>query len=263
MIQKEKMNDHSQVKKTIAVMSGKGGVGKSSVTALLATALHSAGLTVGVIDADITGPSIPKVMGVTDQKIVGTDKGLRPVETTSGIKVVSINNILDNQDHPVVWRGPLLNQTVKQFYTEVNWGPLDVLLIDMPPGTGDVPLTVMQSIPIDGMIMVTSPQDLVRLIVTKSLKMAQMLSVPILGFVENMSYFLCPDNGKTYELFGPSKIEEIAKELKAEVLMRLPIDPKLAALSDEGRIEMYEKENTAFAQEMNEALVKRVEEMLA
>ncbi len=263
MIQKEQMNTHSQAKKIIAVMSGKGGVGKSSVTALLATALHSAGLSVGVIDADITGPSIPKVMGVADQKIVGTPKGLRPVETTSGIKVVSINNILEHQDHPVIWRGPILNQTVKQFYTEVDWGALDVLLIDMPPGTGDVPLTVMQSIPIDGMILVTSPQDLVGLIVTKSLKMAQMLSVPILGFVENMSFFLCPDNGKTYELFGPSKIEEIAKELKAEVLLRMPIDPNLAVLSDEGRIELYEKENLVFADQINEALVKRVKEMLA
>jgi Mrp family chromosome partitioning ATPase len=263
MIQKEKMNAHSRAKKTIAVMSGKGGVGKSSVTALLAASLRSSGLSVGVIDADITGPSIPKVMGVTDQKIVGTDQGLRPVATASGIKIVSINNILDNQDHPVVWRGPLLNQTVKQFYTEVNWGELDVLLIDMPPGTGDVPLTVMQSIPIDGMIMVTSPQDLARLIVTKSLKMARMLSVPILGFIENMSYFLCPDNGKTYEIFGPSKIEDVAAELKAEVLMRLPIDPKLATLSDEGRIEWYQRENQDFASMMNGSLVKKVKEMLA
>lgn len=263
MIQKEKMNAHSRAKKTIAVMSGKGGVGKSSVTALLAASLRSSGLSVGVIDADITGPSIPKVMGVTDQKIVGTDQGLRPVATASGIKIVSINNILDNQDHPVVWRGPLLNQTVKQFYTEVNWGELDVLLIDMPPGTGDVPLTVMQSIPIDGMIMVTSPQDLARLIVTKSLKMARMLSVPILGFIENMSFFLCPDNGKTYEIFGPSKIEDVAAELKAEVLMRLPIDPKLATLSDEGRIEWYQRENQDFASMMNGSLVKKVKEMLA
>lgn len=245
-IDKEALNQFSEIKKTIAVMSGKGGVGKSSVTSLIAIALQEMGYKVGIMDADITGPSVPKVFGINKKRAVGTDLGVKPVETSSGIKVMSINLLLDDEEAPVVWRGPILGQTVKQFYTDVYWGELDFLLIDMPPGTGDVPLTVMQSIPMDGMIMVSSPQDLVKLIVKKSVNMAHKLDIKILGLVENMAGFRCPDCDAIHDVFGKSKVPMIAEEIGVNIITSIPIDPLMTELSDEGRLELYLKSQLEF-----------------
>lgn len=234
--QHEQLNENSRVEKVIAVVSGKGGVGKSMVTALSAVAANRNGCKVGVMDADITGPSIPKMFGIHD-KAYGSEIGIIPCATPSEVKLMSLNLLTENESDPVVWRGPVIAGAVTQFWTDVAWGDLDVMFIDMPPGTGDVPLTVFQSLPVDGIIVVTSPQELVSMIVEKAVKMAEMMNVPILGIVENMSYFECPDNGRKYEIFGKSHIDEIAAEHGLKVLAKLPIDPDLAALSDQGRIE--------------------------
>ncbi len=229
-------NPYGTIKHTIAIMSGKGGVGKSSITALLAAGLNRKGYKVGILDADITGPSIPKVFGIKGRAEVIGDIIL-PRDSVTGVKIISINLLLEKEDEPVIWRGPLLAGTVKQFYEQVDWGDLDFLIVDLPPGTGDVPLTVMQSLPLDGLIVVTSPQELVALIVKKAINMAEKMSMPILGLLENMSYFECPECRKKSELFGKSRIEEVSKESGIEILGRLPIIPEVAELSDEGKIE--------------------------
>ena len=248
-IEKERTNDVTHIKNVIAIMSGKGGVGKSSVTSLMATALRNKGYAVGILDGDITGPSIPKVFGINKQRATGTETAVNPVETATGIKVMSINLMVDDEESPVVWRGPVISNTVKQFYTDVNWGNLDYLLIDLPPGTGDVPLTIMQSFEIDGIVVVSSPQDLVKLIVKKSINMASMLGTPILGLVENMSYFMCPDCDKKIHLFGESRVPQVAEETNLEIISQIPIDPDFVTLCDEGRVELYLKENYKFAEE--------------
>lgn len=237
----EPMNSRSQINKVIAVMSGKGGVGKSLVTSSLAAKLKKKGYKVGILDADITGPSIPKMFGL-NETANGDGNGLYPVETGSGIKVMSVNLLLEDEEEPVIWRGPVISSVVKQFWSDVYWGELDYLLIDMPPGTGDVPLTVFQSIPVDGAIIVTSPQDLVRLIVKKAYNMAVKMDIPVMGIVENYSYIECPDCGKKISVFGESKIDEIASEIGIEVLGKLPIIPAIAKLADEGRFD--EADNT-------------------
>lgn len=247
-IEKEKTNEQSSIKNVIAVMSGKGGVGKSSVTSLMATALTNKGHRVGILDGDITGPSIPKVFGINKKRATGTETAVNPVETATGIKVMSINLMVDDEESPVVWRGPVISNTVKQFYTDVNWGELDYLLIDLPPGTGDVPLTIMQSFDLDGIVVVSSPQDLVKLIVKKSINMAGMLGVPILGLVENMSYLQCPDCDKKIHVFGESKVPQAAKESNLEIISQIPIDPLFVSLCDEGRVELYLKENYTFGE---------------
>ncbi len=230
------LNPGSHIQRVIAVMSGKGGVGKSLVTSTLASAAAKLGKKVGILDADITGPSIPKAFGLHD-RAVGDDTGIYPVPTPGGIKVMSLNLLTPDETDPVVWRGPVIAGAVKQFWTDVVWGELDYLFVDMPPGTGDVPLTVFQSLPVDGIIMVTSPQDLVSMIVTKAVKMAHMMSVPVLGVIENYSYFKCPDCGKEHKIFGESHLDEVAKATNLNVLARLPMDPAFAAAADNGTLE--------------------------
>jgi Mrp family chromosome partitioning ATPase len=237
---REPANKWSNIKKVIGIVSGKGGVGKSSVTSLMACAMRNAGKNVGILDADITGPSIPKAFGISE-KALGNQDGIFPVQSATGIDVMSVNLLLENDTDPVVWRGSMIANAVKQFWGDVIWGDQDYLFVDMPPGTGDVPLTVFQSLPVDGIIIVTSPQELVSMIVGKAVKMAQMMNVPILGIVENMSYFHCPDNGKDYQIFGESHIEEVAEEYGVQVLGRMPIDPMIAQACDGGRIEFLEK----------------------
>ena len=231
-----KLNEKASVKKVIAVVSGKGGVGKSTVTAMSAVAMARKGKRVAVLDADITGPSAPTAFGVTECE-GATKEGLYPALTKGGIQVMSINLLLDNSTDPVVWRGPVIAGAVKQFWTDVIWEDVDYMFVDMPPGTGDVPLTVFQSLPVDGIIIVTSPQDLVSMIVTKAVKMANMMHIPVLGFVENYSYLECPDCGKRIEVFGKSHLEEVAKEFDLPILARLPIDPKVAQCYDNGMME--------------------------
>ena len=225
-----------KVRKVIGVVSGKGGVGKSTVSGQLAVMLRRMGYRVGILDADITGPSVPKMFGIHD-KAMGDGEYIYPAETLTGIQVMSINLLLENDDTPVVWRGPVIAGAVKQFWEEVAWGELDAMIIDMPPGTGDVPLTVFQSLPVDGVVVVTTPQDLVSMIVRKAVNMAGMMNIPVLGLVENMSYAVCPDCGKKIEIFGASRIAQEAAELSLPVLAQLPIDPKTAALCDMGHIE--------------------------
>ena len=232
-------NPESDVKKVIAVVSGKGGVGKSLVTSLMATTMQRRGYKVAVMDADVTGPSIPKEFGIVE-KASADDKGIIPLPTKTGIKTISVNNLLEDDTDPVLWRGPVIAGLVKQFWTDVCGGDVDYMFVDMPPGTGDVPLTVFQSLPVDGIIVVTSPQDLVAMVVSKAIKMAEMMNVPVLGLVENYSYFKCPDCGKENQIFGPSKVDDVAKDFGLDVLAKLPIDPKLAALCDRGMIEMFE-----------------------
>lgn len=229
----EEMNGESSIKKVIGIVSGKGGVGKSFVTASLACSMRKAGYKVGIMDADITGPSIPKMFGVHGPAM-GTEKGVYPVEAENGVKIMSINLLMDDEEAPVVWRGPVIAGAVKQFWTDVIWGDLDYLFVDMPPGTGDVPLTVFQSLPVDGIITVTSPQELVQLIVKKAFNMASMMHIPVLGVVENFSYVKCPDCGMEIKIFGESHVEEVAKELAIPVLGKLPIDPKKAEAADAG-----------------------------
>jgi Mrp family chromosome partitioning ATPase len=233
-----KTNELNSIKKVIGVVSGKGGVGKSLVTAMLSILLSRKGYGIGILDADITGPSIPKMFGIT-KKAQANELGIFPEKTHNDIRIMSINLLLEQADSPVIWRGPLLAGTVKQFWTDVIWGNLDFLFIDMPPGTGDVPLTVFQSIPLDGIVVVTSPQELVSMIVKKAYNMAKQMNIPVLGIVENMSYIKCPDCGKEIKLFGESKLSEISKELGIEVLGRVPIDTTMAQLADKGEFERF------------------------
>lgn len=238
-IQKAQLNPNSSIKKVIGIVSGKGGVGKSMVTALSALAATRNGFRTGIMDADITGPSIPKMFGV-HTKAYGSEYGIMPEETPMDIKLMSINLLVDNETDPVVWRGPVIGGVVEQFWTDVCWGDLDVLFIDMPPGTGDVPLTVFQSLPVDGIIVVTSPQDLVSMIVAKAVKMAKLMNIPVLGLVENMSYITCPDCGRKIQMFGESQAEAVAAEYGIKLLEQLPIDPVLSQEADAGKIEFNE-----------------------
>ncbi len=235
----EKPHRSANIKKVVAVMSGKGGVGKSLVTSLLAVLSSRAGYKTAILDADITGPSIPKAFGIKE-KAMGNDEGILPVESRTGIKMMSVNLLLEEDNAPVVWRGPVIAGTVKQFWTDVLWGDIDIMFIDMPPGTGDVPLTVFQSVPVDECIVVTSPQALVGMIVEKALNMANMMDIKVLGLVENMSYALCPDCGKHVEVFGESHVQETAERFGTQVLAQLPINLKLAAACDAGLIELFE-----------------------
>lgn len=222
-------NEYTHVKKVIGVISGKGGVGKSMVTASLARLMRAQGYSVGILDADITGPSIPKMYGVHEHA-VGTEQGMFPCIAKDETRIMSVNLLLDSEETPVIWRGPIIAGVVKQFWEEVLWGDLDYLFVDMPPGTGDVPLTVFQSLPLDGVVIVTSPQDLVQMIVKKAYHMAEAMSIPVLGIVENYSYLKCPDCGKEISVFGKSHIEEVAAELGIKVLGKMPIDPALAEM---------------------------------
>jgi Mrp family chromosome partitioning ATPase len=241
------LNAASKVGKVIAVASGKGGVGKSFVTTMLAVAAMKQGLKVGILDADITGPSIPKAFGLGTGCIQGAD-GIEPMVTTSGIRVISLNTLVEDPTDPVVWRGPVIAGMVKQFWSDVHWGELDVMFVDMPPGTGDVPLTVFQSLPVEGVVIVTSPQDLVELIVSKSVKMAGMMKKPVVGLVENMSYLKCPDCGKEIAVFGESKAEALAKKFSIPETVKLPINPSFASAIDVGAAETIEiPEFDAFA----------------
>ena len=229
-------NQYSNIRHLIGVVSGKGGVGKSMVTCSMAAAMAKLGYKTAVLDADITGPSVPKTFGIT-QKARGSEKGLLPSESKGGVKVMSLNLIARNETDPVVWRGPVIAGVVKQFWTDVYWGDVDYMFVDMPPGTGDVPLTVFQSLPVDTIIVVTSPQDLVSMIVAKALNMAKLMDVPVLGLVENFSYFQCPDCGKRHDIFGKSHIDKVAAENEVKVLAQLPMDPAVAAACDAGKIE--------------------------
>ena len=233
------LNADSSIKHVIGVVSGKGGVGKSMVTASLANQKAKEGYKVGILDADITGPSIPKMYGLKGPANVD-DKGVYPAVAANGVKVMSINLLLPGEEEPVIWRGPVIAGTVKQFWTDVIWGDLDYLFVDMPPGTGDVPLTVFQSLPVDGIIIVTSPQELVGMIVAKAVNMAKKMDVPILGIVENMSYLECPDCGKHINVFGESHTEQVAEEYGLKLLAQIPIDPKIAQMVDGGQIEYIE-----------------------
>jgi Mrp family chromosome partitioning ATPase len=234
--------DLNQVRHVIAVMSGKGGVGKSLVSGLLAVALRREGYQVGLLDADITGPSIPKMFFPDGARLENSPRAILPAESRSGIRVMSINLLLPSEDQAVVWRGPLIGRAIQQFWGDVLWGDLDYLVVDLPPGTSDAPLTVMQSLPLSGMVLVTSPQDLAGMVVRKAAQMAGHMNVPILGLIENMSYFVCPDSGKQYDIFGPSHAEQMAARLGVPFLGRLPIDPEIARLCDAGRIEDYPAE---------------------
>ena len=252
-IAKEPMNKASNVKKVIGVVSGKGGVGKSFVTASLATAMRKKGYEVGILDADITGPSIPKMFGVHGPAM-GSEMGILPIAAEDGTKIMSINLLMEDEEAPVIWRGPVIAGTVKQFWSDVVWGDLDYLFVDMPPGTGDVPLTVFQSLPVDGIVIVTSPQELVQMIVKKAYNMAGMMNIPVLGVVENYSYLKCPDCGKEIKLFGESHIDEVASELAMQVLGKMPLDPAYAELADQGLF--YKADNPYL-----EDAVKKIENM--
>ena len=232
-IPKEVSKTGSRIGRVIGIISGKGGVGKSFVTASLANMYQEKGFRVGILDADITGPSIPRMYGITGQA-VGNDAGILPRLTKNGIEIMSVNLLLPDEDEPVVWRGPVLSGVVKQFWTDVCWGDLDYLFVDMPPGTGDVPLTVFQSLPVDGVVIVTTPQDLVSMIVTKAYKMAEMMGVPVYGIIENYSFIKCPDCGKEIPVFGQSHLAAIAETLRLPVLGRMPVDPEFAEKADTG-----------------------------
>lgn len=251
----EEANPNSHIKHVIGIVSGKGGVGKSFVTSSLASMMRKAGYKVGILDADITGPSIPKMFGVHGPA-VADENGSFPVEAEDGTKIMSINLLLEDEEAPVVWRGPVIAGAVKQFWTDVQWGELDYLFVDMPPGTGDVPLTVFQSLPIDGIVIVTSPQDLVKMIVKKAYNMAEMMGVEVLGIVENYSYIVCPDCGKEIKMFGESYIKEICGDLNVALLGQMPMDQKFAQAADAGKI--YEVENSyiSIAKEALELLNK-------
>ena len=233
------MNSQSDVKKLIGVVSGKGGVGKSSVTSMLAVATQRLGYQTAILDADITGPSIPTAFGLKETA-EGSDLGIFPVVTKTGIRTMSVNSLLEDPTDPVVWRGPVLGGVIQQFWNDVLWGDVDVMYVDMPPGTADVALTVFQSLPLDGLVIVTSPQELVGQIVEKAVKMANMMNVPIVGLVENMAYFECPDCGKQHKIFGESHVEEVAFRYGIPAVAQLPINPKIAGACDRGLIELYE-----------------------
>lgn len=251
-------NPYGNIKNVIAVMSGKGGVGKSSITALLASTLNQRGFKVGILDADITGPSIPKVFGVKEKaQVIG--EALSPPETALGIKLMSINLILENEEDPVIWRGPLITGTIKQFFEQVDWDDLDFLIVDLPPGTGDVPLTVMQSLPLSGMVVVSSPQELVALIVKKAINMAAKMDIPLLGLIENFSYFECPECKQKTELFGKSRAAAVSAETGIPLLGRLPIWPELAQMSDAGKIETLESIRPGFFDEIVNQLLSKAE----
>ena len=241
---KDKPHLRSRIKYVIGVVSGKGGVGKSFVTALLATEMTRRGYSCGVLDADITGPSIPKMFGI-HERATGDQDGIYPVKSQEGVQVMSLNLLLEKETDPVIWRGALITGTVRQFWTDVIWEDVDYLFIDMPPGTGDVTLTVFQSLPVDGIVIVSSPQELVQMIVGKAVKMAQMMHVPVLGLVENMSYLKCPDCGKEIELFGKSRAEEMGKEFNISPVMRVPLNPAVAQAADEGRIAFVREDAVA------------------
>ena len=247
----EALNEYSSVKKVIGVVSGKGGVGKSFVTASLASAMRKKGYEVGILDADITGPSIPKMYGVHGPA-TGSEMGIYPIAADDGTKIMSINLLMDDEEAPVVWRGPVIAGTVKQFWSDVVWGDLDYLFVDMPPGTGDVPLTVFQSLPVDGIIIVTSPQELVQMIVKKAYHMAGMMNIPVLGVVENYSFLKCPDCGKEIKIFGESNIDEAASELALQVLGKMPLDPAYAELADQGLF--YKADNPYLEDAVNKIL---------
>lgn len=237
----EEMNQYSEIRHVIGVVSGKGGVGKSFVTASLANQMAQKGFRVGILDADITGPSIPKMYGLHGPA-QADDRGIYPMVARNDIKVMSVNLLLPQEDEPVIWRGPILANMVKQFWTDVIWGELDYLFVDMPPGTGDVPLTVFQSLPVEGIVIVSSPQDLVKMIVKKAFKMAQMMKIKVLGVVENYSYVVCPDCGKEMKIFGESHIDEIAAELEMDVLGKMPINPLYAEAADQGAFDTVNNE---------------------
>ena len=245
-------NEHTHVKKVIGVISGKGGVGKSMVTASLARLMRAQGYSVGILDADITGPSIPKMYGMHEHA-VGADVGLFPCIAKDETRIMSVNLLLDSEDTPVIWRGPIIAGVVKQFWEEVLWGDLDYLFVDMPPGTGDVPLTVFQSLPIDGVVIVTSPQDLVQMIVKKAYHMAEAMNIPVLGIVQNMSYFVCPNCGEKHYIFGDSQVETFAKEYQVDTVCHLPIQPEIARMCDAGLVESLDTSDLA---EMVNAITK-------
>ena len=251
----EKPHELSSIKKVIGVVSGKGGVGKSLVTSMMSVLMQRRGYQSAILDADVTGPSIPRIFGLKE-RAMGDDSGIYPVKTKTGIEVMSVNLLLEDDTTPVVWRGPIIAGTVKQFWTDVIWNDVDFMFVDMPPGTGDVPLTVFQSLPVDGIIVVTSPQELVSMIVTKAVKMAQAMNIPILGIVENMSYVACPDCGKAFQIYGESHVEEEAGKNGLKVLGRLPIDPKLAKSCDKGAMELFEGDWLEAAADAVEALLK-------
>ena len=233
------MNSQSNVKKLIGVVSGKGGVGKSSVTSMLAVATQRLGYNVAILDADVTGPSIPTAFGLKE-KAAGTDLGIFPVVSKTGIRTMSVNSLLEDTTDPVVWRGPVLSGVIEQFWNDVIWGEVDVMYVDMPPGTGDVALTVFQSLPLDGLVIVTSPQELVSMIVEKAVKMAQLMNVPVIGIVENMSYFTCPDCGKNHKIFGDGHVSEVAAKYEIGTISEIPINQKIAAACDKGMIELFD-----------------------
>ncbi|MBQ4327466.1 MAG: Mrp/NBP35 family ATP-binding protein [Clostridia bacterium] len=251
----EALNELSSVKHVIGVVSGKGGVGKSLVTSMMAVNMQRRDFKCAILDADITGPSIPKAFGIKE-RVTGNDVGLIPPSSTTGIDVMSVNLLMDNETEPVVWRGPVIAGTVKQFWKDTIWNDVDIMFVDCPPGTGDVPLTVFQSIPLDGIIIVSSPQELVSMIVQKAANMASMMNIPVLGVVENMSYVKCPDCGKEIKVFGDSHIEEICQKFGYPLLGRIPMDPKLAALCDRGMIELMENDYLDPAADLLEAAFK-------
>lgn len=235
----EELNELSSVKKVIGVVSGKGGVGKSIVTSLLAVIMQRRGYNTAILDADITGPSIPRVFGI-NQKAEGTDTALFPAKSKMGTQIISTNMLLEKDTAPVIWRGPVIAGVVKQFWTDVIWKDVDYMFVDMPPGTGDVPLTIFQSLPVDGIVVVSTPQELVKMVVKKAVNMAEMMKIPVLGIVENMSYFECPDCHKKHSIFGDSHIDEFAKEEKIESVSKIPIDEKLSSACDKGMIELFD-----------------------
>ena len=252
----EAPNALSSIKKVVGVVSGKGGVGKSLVTCMTAVLMQRRGYHVGILDADVTGPSVPKAFSV-HADVTGDEHGLIPPRTKTGIDIMSVNLLLDDEKRPVVWRGPVIAGTVKQFWTDVIWDDIDLLLVDCPPGTGDVPLTVFQTIPLDGIIIVSSPQELVSMIVSKAANMAKMMDIPVLGLVENMSYAVCPDCGKRIDIFGESHIDEIADEFGYDLLARMPLDRRLAALCDRGALELMD-DKTDYLDSAVETLVKKL-----
>ena len=249
-------NKASNVKRVIGVVSGKGGVGKSLVTSMLATTMQRRGYQAAILDADITGPSIPKAFGLKPGCVEGSDLGMFPPKTKTGIEVMSVNLLIDDETKPVVWRGPVIAGTVKQFWSEVVWNEVDYMFVDMPPGTGDVPLTVFQSLPLDGIVIVSSPQELVSMIVEKAVNMAKLMDVKVLGLVENYSYIICPDCGKVIKPYGESNIDKLAESYGTKVLAKLPIDPDLAAQCDKGVIELFEGDYLERAADFIEASFK-------
>ncbi len=261
MIEKEIPNPKTNINKIIAIMSGKGGVGKSTVTSLVALSLKNEGYKVGIMDADITGPSIPKIFGINKERATSKDDAIIPVKTKNGIKIISLNLLISDENSPVVWRGPLITGAIKQFYTDVNWGELDYLLIDLPPGTGDVALTIMQSLPLDGIIAVTSPQDLANLIVAKSINMAVMMNVEMLGIIENMSYFICPDCDNKHFIFGESHLDDIVNKENLDVLYKIPINKNLVKLSDAGKIEGFSQKEPELFSDFSKNIVNKVKEI--